>query len=260
MSRIIPFDGVHNFRDFGDYPAARSKRVRRGALYRSAHHARASEADLEALEKLNLSVIVDLRRPNERARDPNRRWRNFATQVIDNDIDDLPAGEDPYYTFLRNSDLSPAQIRDWNLDYYREAPFTPRHIDLFKRYFQALGEANGPVLIHCAIGRDRTGILAALTLHLLGVARDDILGDYLLTNESARHPERTPDLFKFVEKVSGRPPSPETVHALAMIETELLEAAFATIAARHGGIDRYLADGLGVDARLRAAIEHKLLD
>jgi protein tyrosine/serine phosphatase len=259
MSRILPFDGVHNFRDFGDYPAG-AKRVRRGALYRSAHHARATDSDLEALAQLNLAVIVDLRRPGERLRDPSRRWNDFAATVIENDVDDLPPdAEDPYHSFLRESDLSPAAIRAWNLKYYREAPFKERHVDLFARYFRELGRANGPVLIHCAIGRDRTGLLAALTLHLLGVSRDDILADYLLTNDPDRLHLRTPDLFAFIEKLSGRPPTPETIHALATIEPALLETALNTIAARHGALDRYFTQVLGIDARLRAAIEENLL-
>ena len=63
-----------------------------------------------------------------------------------------------------------------------KAALEARHIDLFSRYFHALAEAPGPVLIHCAGGKDRTGILAALTHHIAGVMRQDIVEDYLHTN------------------------------------------------------------------------------
>jgi protein tyrosine/serine phosphatase len=252
--------GVHNFRDFGGY-AAGARRVRRGVLYRSAHHAQASDDDLETLAALNLAAIVDLRRPHERRRDPSRRWRDFAATVIDNDHGDPPPGEDdPYHIMLRRPDLSVAVIHEWNLRYYREAPFEPRHIDLFARYFAALGAGKGPVLIHCAIGRDRTGILAALTQHLLGVHRDDIMHEYLLTNDNPRLAERTPDLIKFVTAQSGRPPDAATMRALTQIQPELLETAFAEIAAQCGSADAYIESALRVDARMRDAIAAAVLE
>ena len=96
------------------------------------------------------------------------------------------ADNDPWWTFIRGCDLSEAAFRGYLLDYYTAAPFAPRHLDLFSRYFRALAEAEGPVLIHCAAGKDRTGVLAALTHSLAGVHRDDMLADYLLTNDPVR--------------------------------------------------------------------------
>ena len=80
MTRHIRFDAIDNFRDFGDY-AAGARRLKRGLLYRAANQAMATEADLEKLAGLNLSVIVDLRRANERERSPSRRWDGFAAEV-----------------------------------------------------------------------------------------------------------------------------------------------------------------------------------
>jgi protein tyrosine/serine phosphatase len=236
--------------------------VKRGLLYRSAHHAQASDVDLEALAALGLATVVDLRRPHERRRDPSRRWRDFAAAVIDNDHGDPPPGEDdPYHTMLRRSDLNADVIHDWNLRYYREAPFEPRHIDLFARYFAALGAGKGPVLIHCAIGRDRTGILAALTQHLLGVHYDDIVHEYLLTNDNPRLAERTPDLIKFVTaQAGGRAPDTQTIRALTHIKPELLAAAFAEMAAQHGSVDAYLESALRIDAKMRDAIAESVLE
>ena len=92
MTRHIRFDGIDNFRDFGDY-AAGQRRLKRGLLYRSAGHGYATDADLERLAALNLSVIVDLRRANEREKSPSRRWDGFAAQVIENDIGQDAADE-----------------------------------------------------------------------------------------------------------------------------------------------------------------------
>ncbi|HUH24201.1 MAG TPA: tyrosine-protein phosphatase [Brevundimonas sp.] len=70
--RLLPFQALDNFRDYGDYAVAEG-RVARGRLYRSAHQARATEADLAQLARLNLATVVDLRRPSERRDQPSRR-------------------------------------------------------------------------------------------------------------------------------------------------------------------------------------------
>ena len=127
MTRILPFEGVENFRDFGGYSAG-DRQLRRGLLYRSAHHGNATEADLQAIRDLGLAVIVDLRRPNERQRDPCRRWEGFAATVIDNDIG--AELDDPWHLFIKDSDLSAQAFHDYMLDYYRDAPFVDRHVDL----------------------------------------------------------------------------------------------------------------------------------
>src|SRR5580658_6407401 len=151
MTRHLRLEGVENFRDFGDYPVAGGGRLRRGALYRSASHGRATDADLERIAALSLATIVDLRRPGERQRDPARRPAGFAGTIIENDEGES-AEADPWWTFVNSCDLSEAAFRGYLLDYYTAAPFAPRHLDLFARYFRALAEAEGPVLIHCAAG------------------------------------------------------------------------------------------------------------
>jgi protein-tyrosine phosphatase len=257
MTRILPFEGVENFRDFGGYDA-RGRRLKSGLLYRSAHHGAATEADLAALGGMGLSVIVDLRRPNERQRDPCRRWQGFAATVIDNDMG--AEDDDPWHVFIQGSDLSARAFHDYMVDYYRDAPFVERHVDLYGRYFQALAKADGPVLIHCAAGKDRTGILAALTHHMAGVSDDDIVHDFLLTNDPGRFERRVPVMMRVLEELTGRRPTEEAVRTALGVEAHYLETAFSAINARHGSLDAYLERELGVDDETRAAIEARLLD
>jgi protein tyrosine/serine phosphatase len=257
MTRRIAFDAIENFRDFGDY-AAGPRRLKRGRLYRSAHQAEASDADLDALRALGLTVIVDLRRPNERERSPSRRWQGFAARVIENDIGHEE--EDPWHSFIKGSDLSSAAFTDYMVGYYRDAPFVDRHVDLYSRYFEALAETDGAVLIHCAAGKDRTGILAALTHHMAGVHEDDIVADFLLTNDPHRFERRAPQLTAAIEEMTGRRPSEEAVITALGVEARYLETAFAAIHARHGSLDAYLEAVLGVDPARRDAIVRRILD
>ena len=70
--RILPFDGVRNFRDFGGYASRHGGTVRKGRLYRSGHYAEATEADLEKIADLGIHLQADLRRPDEREKQPGK--------------------------------------------------------------------------------------------------------------------------------------------------------------------------------------------
>ncbi len=255
--RILTLDGVDNFRDFGGYATAAGRRIKPGQLYRSAHHGQATDADLASIAALNIAVIVDLRRGEERQRTPSRRHDGFAAQLIENDGNE--AVSDPFVEFIKTSDVSEEAFRDYMIGYYRDAPFDGRHLDLFSRYFDALGQDEGPILIHCTAGKDRTGLLAALTHHVAGVHRDDIFADYLLTNTVASFERRLPAVSKMIVELSGRTPTDAAVRTCVSVDAAYLERAFAVIEDRHGSIDDYLEQALGVDPALRGRVEARLV-
>ena len=254
--RIHRFDALDNFRDYGDYATAAGRRVGRGRLYRSGHQARASEADLERLGALGIGTVVDLRRPGERRDQPSKRPAGFSGRVIESGHDD--GAEAPHITFLKSADLTPASSRRFMIDTYRKLPFEPSHLDLFGRYFAALADTKAPVLIHCAAGKDLTGLLAALTHHVLGVHRDDMVEDYLLTNTAVALERRAPGVARQLEAMTGRPASHEAVVAFLGVEAAYLETALSEITARHGSVDAYLEQALGIDGALRDRLSERL--
>src|SRR5206468_1406882 len=79
---------------------------------------------------------------------------------------------------------SAAEAREAMRLLYRSLPLRPRLVDALSLYFEALAEREGPSLLHCFAGKDRTGIAAALLHTLLGVHADDVMADYLLTNSA----------------------------------------------------------------------------
>jgi protein tyrosine/serine phosphatase len=255
-SRIHAFDALDNFRDYGDYATAAGGHVRHGRLYRSAHHAGASEADLERLAAIDFGVVIDLRRPVERRRQPSKRPPTFTGLVIESELDE--AGEAPHITFLKTADLTPDSGRRFMTATYRELPFAPAHLDLFSRYFRALAESERPVLIHCAAGKDRTGMLAALTHHLLNVSEDDLMTDYLLTNTAVDLEARAPGIAEQLKAFTGRTASHDAVVAFMGVEPAYLHAALQALRERHGSVDAYLEQALGVDAGLRDRIVERL--
>lgn len=257
MTRHIDFDGIENFRDFGGYDTSYGRPLKRGLLYRSANHAYATDADLERMRDLGLAVIVDLRRADERAREPAKRWPGFAAAVVENDI----LSDHADWTTLMK-DL-PAITPQWFYDdgkaYYERAPFEPRHIDLFRRYFQMLAEIEGPMVVHCAAGKDRTGFICALTHHIAGVSHADMVADYLLTNDEDRLARKMDFLGPWIETQTGLVAPRDALRVAVSVNTDYLETAFAAVEARHGSIDGYLSEALGVDEALREKIRARLL-
>ena len=258
MARRLTLEGIENFREFGDYDTVDGRRLKRGRFYRSASHGRATDADLEEIAKLDIALVVDLRRASERARDPSRRHPSFRGEVIDNDVDD--GDEDSWIAHVRDSDLTEASFRKYMVDYYRAAPFEARHIDLFSRYFQALTQVDGAILVHCAAGKDRTGILVALTHHLAGVHPDTAIEDYLLTNQPERLAARMPLFGKFMEEIAGRAPSEAVMQVALGVEAEYLRTALTAIEDGYGSLDAYLERAIGIDAHQRAVLRDHLLE
>lgn len=253
VQRLVPFEGVGNFRDFGGYRAL-GGHLRLGRLYRSAHMAQASDADLATLAAYGIRAVVDLRRAVERAAEPCRRWEGFGAEVIENDIEEAFLNPNPGFPMH----LDVAAHRARSRGFYARAAYEERHIDLFRRYFHALAAAgDGPVLVHCASGKDRTGLLVALTHRLVGVHEDDLMADFVATN--AMLGPRLPGLRKLACEAAGRAVDDDELLARVSVGPDYLQAAFGAMIERSGSVEGYLADVVGIDAPLRATLMDRLV-
>ena len=256
MSRHIDFESIENFRDFGGYVAVGGRKVRQGLLYRSANHAYATEADLERMRELGLAAIVDLRRTEERTREPSKRWPGFGATVVENDI--LSDHAD-WAESMKGVEVNAQWFLEDGMVYYRRAPFEARHIDLFARYFHTLATTEGAIVVHCAAGKDRTGLICALTHHVLGVHADDIMADYLLTNDESRLARKMAFLGPWLRDNVGKTVDEAGLRVAVSVNPAYLETALGVICEAHGSIDNYLTEVLGVDAALRDRLQARLL-
>ena len=249
------FDGLDNFRDFGGMASTLGGHVRTGRLFRSAHLGAATEADIAALERLGVRTVVDLRRPTERRHQPSR-WTAFPGRLIGSDAGDRAEG--PHVEFLRQGDLSDAGVEAYLVGYYRLAPFEPRHLALFTQAFAALDEEDGALLVHCTAGKDRTGLLAALIQRALGAGPDAVMADFLETNRVMMTEPRRRTVAATLAPIVGAEPSEAVLQGFMGVTAGHLDAAFAAIDARAGGLEPYLAT-LGVDAARLGRLHAKLL-
>lgn len=253
--RLVDLERVLNFRDFGGYETADGRRVKRQALYRSANFSEASDADLERLDALGVHVVVDLRRPEERVREPNR-WPGETTRVISNDEGNV-TGLPPHLMALLQDNLTAAGVDAYMRQIYREFPYETRHIDLYRSWFSALAEAEGAALIHCAAGKDRTGLGCALTLHVLGVPEEAIFADYEFTNAVIDLNTRLPRIKERMEERLGRTLDAEALVPMLGVNVDYLRGSLDRIEATSGSIDAYLHSTLGVGPRERDALRAK---
>lgn len=255
--RILPLDGVRNFRDFGGYASAHGGRVKRGLLFRSGHYAEATADDMAKIAPLNIHLQADLRRPDERER-MVAKWSAPNTLTHDGGRET----DAPHTRFLQQVEASPEIASNWMNDYYKAAPYKPHHTELFTGWFDNLASLPGDAaaLVNCAAGKDRTGILCALTHHILGVSQEDIRSDYDLTNTAAEVDKRLPEAAEYFNNMLGKSYPAEVFRPFMGVDLRYLETAFETINAQSGSIDAYLTDTLGVDAGQQDAIRDRLIE
>lgn len=256
MQRHVDFEGIENFRDFGGYDTACGRGLKTGRLYRSGHLGLATGADLARMEALGIAAIADLRQPSERLLEPRRRWDSFAGEIIESDA---PSLTPDWVEALKTASLEAEFWYDGTLEHYRQHAFEPRHIEVFRRLLRRLAEDDGAVVVHCAAGKDRTGVACALIHHVAGVPREAMIADYLLTNDESRMARRIAQSAEFVERITGRRPTDHALRVAVSVYPAFLEAFFESVDARCGSMDAYVADVLGVDPDMKAAIHERIL-
>ena len=238
--RVLIFEGIHNFRDYGGY-AARAGQLTRGLLWRSGQHAGATPDDLARVRDLNIATVIDLRGDSERAAYPCLRHADFAGEVL------FCPGETASRKGRGAHEEMSGRIRTADdahgvmLRLYQGLPFRDVLTGSWRLYLEALATRNGASLLHCLAGKDRTGLGAALVHHLLGVHHDDIMADYLLTNTAGDVEAR---IAAQSRNLSNTSLTDAAMRVVLGVEPEYLDAAFAAIRERYGSAEAYAQDVL----------------
>lgn len=239
LERHLRLEGTYNVRDIGGYPASDGRRTRWRRLFRSDSLHGLTPASQRSLLDHGLRTVIDLRRPSETARKPNV----------------LAGAEGVVYRNLPLFDDEAAATVDYPAQTLEE--LYCRYLDLCQRSFRAvlgtIADAGaGPTLVHCAVGKDRTGLTIALTLGALGVSEETIADDYALSHgllaplfdtDRPRVPEDRRERFERMIQS----PRETMLHALAYLDE------------RYGGVGGYL-ETIGLTAGEVEALRASLLE
>lgn len=254
--RVLPLEGGRNFRDLGGYRTADGRGVRWGLLYRSGAMAGLTDADYRYLAALGIRTVCDFRSSDERRREP-LRWRSSeAPHVLARDYTMDASG----FVALMTGRPRPEDLTAGMARMYERTPY--EYAADYRAMFAELLAGSVPLAFNCSAGKDRTGVAAALILVALGVPRETVIEDYLLSNEAA-------NMEGVITGVTGeqdparaalaRMP-PEVRRLLTGVEREWLEGAFRGIEAQDGSIEAYLERRLGIGPGAIAALRARYLE
>ncbi|MCZ8323644.1 MAG: tyrosine-protein phosphatase [Sphingomonadaceae bacterium] len=256
-ARILPLEGIHNFRDYGGYEGLDGRKVRSGLLWRSAQHGEATDADLAEVQRLGLATVIDLRGTSERMANPCRRAPGFAAEVLHSPGETAGLA---LHVEAAEGALTREQARAAMMRLYEGIAHRDNFVPMLRTYFDALLRAPQPSLVHCVAGKDRTGFAVALAQHVLGVARDAIVADYLLTNVAGNIERRIEQGAETIRAKYGSIDE-ATIRTLMGVEEDYIVTALDRAEAAHGSLDSYLETVLGVDAAARERLRaHYLVD
>jgi protein-tyrosine phosphatase len=259
--RVVTLHGGCNFRDIGGYPTQTGGTVRWGRVYRAGVLSYFTELDHPTLHSLDVRAICDLRRAEEREREPSA-WpaREDLPQPAHLHWDD-GSNTPTIRAFAANRPGTAAGMFDAMTDLYRALPTWMA--GRIRGLFECIAAGSVPVVVHCAAGKDRTGVAIAVLLCALEVSRQTAIEDYLLTNDAG-------DFEQFLRTRQDTQLGLTDIHhpllsmpqdirrVLFSAHADFLQAAFESIDAL-GGLDAYLEDTVGISSAQRTAVIKELL-
>ncbi len=247
-SRHVALDGAVNVRDIGGYHSATGLAVLRGRLFRGDALNQLSAADSERLDRLGLRTVIDFRTPGE---------------VLLAGADRLPCGIEfaslpvsggdlgSMYELIASGDheqqrkeLGGGRAAEFMVELNRGFVADPRQREAFGAALRLVcSPGRLPLLYHCSGGKDRSGWMTAVLLTILGVPREAVRRDYLLSNDFHRtgYAKLRFDLVK-----TGIVEDPDLLRPIMELSPTYLAAAFEEADRRFGSFTRFLTRGLEI--------------
>ena len=273
-----------NLRDLGGLTTIDGQRIRTGRLFRSGHLSELDGTEAAILGGLGLRTIIDLRRPSEVADFPtpdldgvDRLWMSVSPEdsefavaanlLFGEQPERFDTAEDSGFAVAANllfgNQPEQVDIATMLEGYFRNT--VTNRLDGYRPVFEAATDPDRqPLLFHCMGGKDRTGFVAGVLLRLLGVGQEEVMADYLLTNEilGDRMARRADQARQRIAQQSGVEPDQvdkrhlEGVRALLYTRPSFLQASFDAVTDKFGTWETFRREGLGIDdARFSAFLD-----
>ena len=257
--RKLGMEGTPNFRDFGGYHTADGRRVKWGHLYRSGQLSTLSDRDIELLASLELDLICDFRREEEQESDPSRLPPQRPPRIASLPI--IPGSNSRFFEEAEKQgggqlEFGRQAMFDFMVEINRD--FAEGQRETYSRMFrEILALEDAKFLVHCAAGKDRTGFAVAMVLMALGVPRDVVMRDYMLT-ERFFSPDR--EMQRLQRKYGMEHVDADAVRPMLEVHEDYLARALASIEENYESVERYLSEALGVGAPEQDELRRRYLD
>jgi len=254
--RDIAVPGALNVRDLGGYTTADGMQVRWGTVYRSAALGAVTPAGDAVLANLGLREAIDFRTPAETAASGADILPPGVTDVH-LPIDTGDSGGSPgsltraQFTALFGNGQAAADLHQ----VYQQFVTSAADRLQFGTALRTIADGgSSPLLYHCSAGKDRTGWMSAVLLTALGVPRNQVYADYLLSN-----PELAASNAALEAELNDAGYDAALIVPLLTVDSSDLDTAFAEVKQQYGSMDGYLTRGLGLDRGTLAELRARLL-
>lgn len=256
-SRLLSFEKLHNIRDLGGVAASDGRRIISGKLVRCGNLSELSDRDRVAFSSL-AEEVIDFRTDGERNEKPDIEIPGIRYHHIPI-LDSLTAGitreKDADRNLFSKVGADPDKARQYMCDMYHalaESDFAASRYAIFIRLL--MHPRKKAFVWHCTAGKDRAGVGTAIIEEILGVKRDDVINDYMMTNEYLQ--EDNAFLTEFIKGQADADSmiADEALRYLFGAERDYIEEYYRTIDSKYGSFELFLRDGL----KLTAEDIHKL--
>ena len=254
---LAGLEGVTNFRELGGLPTREGRWVRSGFLFRSGHWGHASAADRSELQRLGVKLVFDFRTEADVAHEGADRLPQ-GVECVRLPTGDPAAADDARGLILSGDrDALRAHFGEGRAEQYMTraaASLVTDRCDRYAAFLQRLADPGcPPALFHCSAGKDRAGWAASCLLLALGVAEEDVIAHYLVSNETYDAGQQNAG-FSHVD-----PELVALVAPLIKVREEYVRGSIDAIVERWGGLEGYLEEGLGLRVEQRERLKQNWL-
>jgi protein-tyrosine phosphatase len=247
----VRLSGAPNFRDLAGNGAglaiAGGDHLARGVVYRSGKLNELTNADLTALRNLGLVEIYDLRTPDVAGRAPDPKLPGVEDHLIN-----LYGLAKSASTKFQTVAAARARFRQLNSDFVTD----PEQRRRLRGVLEQIAAADGPVLVHCTEGKDRTGWVSAMLQYVAGADDQTVLASYL---ESNQYRAAVIEAEYAARKKAEGTLAAEIYLAQSRVEPEYLQAGLAAAKSRYGSVSAYLRSGVGLSEKTIQRLRTKLI-
>ncbi len=264
----VSLNSVRNMRDLGGYKTKSGRLTKKHLLIRSENLSAMTKEDALALKDYGITCIIDLRVPSETESAPDNifslfKYENcplslpseetadYRNRIFERRIQNFSEEEDAWYIsqYLTSVDM---------LGMYTNILSSPESLNQIRKVLSIMANENGGILFHCTSGKDRTGIIAAIVLFILGVDFEDVRLDYytsgLYSLKTAESLVNTLKSFGYEDKLK------KEARRFVGVSLETPDLIYQWMVSQYGSADKYIKNILQIPEEIHQQFNKKYLD